>query len=137
MTPRDVADLLARAYAYGETAWSETAVSECLSNPSTVAVLNPRAVALARVVSDEAEVLSVAVHPEYQNRGLGRDLVTKLLTECRSRGAGQAFLEVSEHNLPARKLYEIMGFHAAGRRRAYYRSGQTGPTDAIVYRKTL
>ena len=39
------------------------------------------------------------------------------------------FLEVSSSNLPARKLYEKMGFVPQGERKDYYTKGD----DAVLY----
>lgn len=43
-------------------------------------------------------------------KGLGRMLTTRTLDEARSQGAQAVRLSVYESNLPARKLYESLGF---------------------------
>ncbi len=52
----------------------------------------------------------VAVRPEYQNRGIGRNLVRQALRYGRERGAQRAFLMADELNEAAKKLYASCGF---------------------------
>jgi ribosomal-protein-alanine acetyltransferase len=78
---------------------------------------------------DEAEILTLAVHPEHRRRGAGSALLrTFLAGRC-----GRVLLEVRSSNLPARRLYERFGFTEFARRRGYY---QSPPEDAVVLRFT-
>lgn len=88
---------------------------------------------LARVAVDEAEILTLAVHPDRQRRGLGRRLVVQTLHTAAQRGARCVFLEVAERNAAARALYESCGFEELGRRRHYYPGG----ADALVLRALI
>jgi ribosomal-protein-alanine N-acetyltransferase len=71
-------------------------------------------------VAAEMEILNLAVHPEYRRRGLGRDLLCKVLKIGIKMGMEQAHLEVRETNTSAHKLYESSGFAVVGRRKKYY-----------------
>lgn len=62
----------------------------------------------------EAHILSLAVHPDFQGRGLGRELLRRGLQYLASRGADRIRLEVRPDNLPARRLYEQHGFVTVG-----------------------
>lgn len=84
-----------------------------------------------RHVADEAELLRIAVHPEARRRGLARRLLEAGLEELGRRGIHQCFLEVRPHNLPARALYERLGFEQMGLRKGYYPDG----SDGLVYRR--
>ena len=88
---------------------------------------------LARSVADEAEVLTLAVDPAVQRRGVGRALVMQAMGAAGSRGAAAMFLEVAETNHAARALYARCGFGDVGRRRGYYAGG----VDALVLRATI
>ena len=88
---------------------------------------------LARVVADEAEILTLAVDRGIQRRGLGRRLLASAMQDAAARGARQMFLEVSAANTAARALYDTCGFERVGARRCYYRDG----SDALVLRATL
>jgi len=50
------------------------------------------------------------VREDFRGRGLGRELVHRLLQEAHSRGATKALLQVSAENVTAIKLYESLGF---------------------------
>jgi ribosomal-protein-alanine N-acetyltransferase len=73
-----------------------------------------------RVAADEAEVLNIAVHPDYRRRGIARALLTAALDGFGSGGARNAYLEVRAANEEAQAFYRNMGFREQGRRRRYY-----------------
>ncbi|WP_420904642.1 ribosomal protein S18-alanine N-acetyltransferase [Candidatus Magnetaquiglobus chichijimensis] len=88
--------------------------------------------AVARLIYDEWHLLILGVAPKFWRRGLGRALVADLLGEARARTGGTVLLEVRASNVPARRLYESLGFTCIGVRRGYYRHGPCGPEDALV-----
>ncbi len=94
------------------------------------------AFALGRVILDEAELLTLAVDPGQQRRGLGQACLSVFETEARTRGAARAFLEVAATNTAATALYAGNGWVKDGTRRAYYRT-ENGQIDAIVMSKSL
>ncbi|MBC7257570.1 MAG: GNAT family N-acetyltransferase, partial [Chloroflexi bacterium] len=61
-----------------------------------------------------AQILSIAVHPNFQGQGLGRRLMQAALGYLRSAGARQVKLEVRPQNSPALRLYERIGFRPVG-----------------------
>jgi len=88
---------------------------------------------LARVVSDESEILTLAVHEGQRRRGIGSVLLRCAMDHAAAMGARAMFLEVAVTNGAARALYSAQGFVEAGLRRHYYTDG----TDALVLRSTL
>ena len=52
----------------------------------------------------------LAVTPEYRRKGTGRALLIEAERQALSRGCCKLTLEVQEDNLPARALYERLGF---------------------------
>jgi ribosomal-protein-alanine N-acetyltransferase len=86
---------------------------------------------LARPPSAEAEIHTMAVHPDYQGHGLGSRLLTGLLAEADAIAA-TVFLEVRTDNEPARALYRGAGFEQIGIRRNYYRPSGA---DAFTMRR--
>ncbi|MEZ5312995.1 MAG: ribosomal protein S18-alanine N-acetyltransferase [Thermoanaerobaculia bacterium] len=88
---------------------------------------------LFRHAADEAEILRLAIDPAWRRAGIGGELVGRALLDGGSRGAATFHLEVRERNLPARRLYERLGFAETGRRPRYYGDGE----DAILYRREL
>jgi ribosomal-protein-alanine N-acetyltransferase len=93
--------------------------------------------AVSRMAADEAEILSIAVAASHRGRGLSRDLLLTHLGHLAGRGVRTVFLEVEEHNLPARRLYERAGFAVAGRRERYYRQPDGEQLNAVLMRRDL
>ena len=80
---------------------------------------------------DEAHLLNIAVAPNRQRRGLGRQLLAKGLAIARQAGAERVFLEVRPSNIRARAVYEKAGFEFLSLRKKYY--GPPREEDALVY----
>lgn len=93
--------------------------------------------AASRLAADEAEILSIAIAPGKRGRGLSRSLLQTHLGHLAGRGIRTIFLEVEEHNQPARKLYERAGFTLVGRRERYYREADGRELSALVMRRDL
>ncbi|HIK36380.1 MAG: ribosomal protein S18-alanine N-acetyltransferase [Geminocystis sp.] len=85
-------------------------------------------------VLEEAHITILAIHPDYQGRGLGSLLLKNLLEEAYNRGLERATLEVAQSNKKAINLYKKFGFKEAGRRKKYYQ--KTGE-DALILWKYL
>ncbi len=88
--------------------------------------------AVLKLIAGEAELLTLAVVPEYQGQGLGRRLLQGVLEQAREAGAEQLFLEVRVSNAPAILLYRSTGFSDCGRRRDYYPNPDGSHEDALV-----
>lgn len=91
---------------------------------------------LARLVAGEAEILTIAVSPTFQKRGIGRELMEGVLRYLHHERAESLFLEVDETNLAAQALYRRLGFIQVGHRPAYYETEQ-GRSGAYVLRKQI
>ena len=90
---------------------------------------------LSKVASSEqADVQTIAVEPEFRGQGLGRRLMKRLIAEARVLAAAEMFLEVRADNPVAQRLYESLGFESIDRRKAYY---QPDGVDALVLRSPL
>jgi ribosomal-protein-alanine N-acetyltransferase len=88
------------------------------------------------IAADECHILNVCVHPDWQRRGLGRQMMQFLLEFARDRGAHTALLEVRVSNTGAYQLYQGLGFNEVGMRRAYY-PGRGGREDALILARDL
>lgn len=86
-----------------------------------------------RVTMDEAEIITIGVHPGHRGAGIGRALLTIAEIEIKKKPVVKIFLEVAEDNIPARILYEKSGYRVIGRRPKYY----DGDIDAILMEKAL
>jgi [ribosomal protein S18]-alanine N-acetyltransferase len=89
---------------------------------------------VSRLTAGEAEILSVAIGPDWRGRGFARPLLDLHLRRLAGLGARTVFLEVGEHNRPAGRLYRRAGFYEVGRRQGYY---DGGPAAALVLRRDL
>ena len=77
----------------------------------------------------EAEVMNVAVHPEYRGLGISNKLMEALLDLGQKKGVSEYTLEVRMGNQAAIHLYEKFGFVGEGTRPNFY----SKPTeDALI-----
>lgn len=117
--------------------WSEGEFADLLTNRLTFAIGDARCFALVRVIVDEAELLTIATHPDYQRQGLARAVMKNWQALAVQRGAVTAFLEVAADNLQACQLYAVSGYSICGNRPGYY-PRQDGPAvDAQLMRRAL
>ncbi|WP_133830642.1 ribosomal protein S18-alanine N-acetyltransferase [Arthrobacter sp. AG258] len=120
-------------------AWPVQMFLDELSQPETrrylVAEGNDGIVGYAGLMCIEpiADVQTIAVVPEYEGRGIGSDLLTRLIGEARRRGAADVLLEVRADNPRAQQLYLRFGFEQIHIRPRYYRDG----VDALIMRLPL
>jgi len=133
---------LARVHAASfATPWSAADITILLEGPGAFALsagdVGMQGFILARVISDEAEILTLAVHPDFRRRGLAGMLTQAAANFAESLGAQSLFLEVAEDNPAAIALYAGAGFTQVGRRRGYYARTGAAPIDALVMRRDL
>jgi [ribosomal protein S18]-alanine N-acetyltransferase len=144
-TPDDLAAIMELETATFETdAWSAESMSNELASPHTHYLFafdpaTPDALAgygglLAPRGSADADIQTIAVAPDARRNGLGRTLVTAMLSEAAARGASQVFLEVRADNPNARALYDSLGFEQIAVRAKYY---QPDGVDAQIMRVEL
>ncbi|MGL4994874.1 MAG: ribosomal protein S18-alanine N-acetyltransferase [Deefgea sp.] len=88
--------------------------------------------AVCMITLDEAELLLIAIAPEFQRQKLGSELIQSILQELSAQGVQKLFLEVRESNEAACGFYIRHAFEQAGRRKGYYPTSQ-GREDALLY----
>ena len=126
----------------GAPRWSASTWRQILQSPGTAARLVLIAESANECVgfgvvglaANTAEIESLAVGGEWRRQGIARQLCADLLKWVRARHATHASLEVRVSNIPARALYESLGFQKNGVRRAYYRDPEE---DALVMTMVL
>ncbi len=88
---------------------------------------------VAQEVVDEATLLQITVHAEYQSQGYGKQLLRCWLNGL-SEGIRTVWLEVRESNLIAQNLYISCGFEKVNIRKKYYRSSISNQReDAFIF----
>ena len=81
----------------------------------------------------EADVLTVAVLPDFTRQGIASKFMDKLAAWSSEKGAPAMMLEVGVNNTSAIALYEKLGYQNISTRKGYYGPG----LDALVMRKEL
>ncbi|WP_332350016.1 GNAT family N-acetyltransferase [Asaia spathodeae] len=113
--------------------WNEDAFSGLFATPGIMAWVivadeDPAGLLMLRQSADEAEILTLGVHPRYRRKNLAAQLLVVGCAALRARDVSTLFLEVSVRNDAATALYLKHGFILCGRRKAYYPDG----SDASV-----
>ncbi len=119
--------------------WSETSIASELQNRLSYWLVaeidgNVAGYVGSQSVLDGADMMNLAVAPEYRRQGIAEALVFALVDHLRQKKVIALLLEVRSSNQPAISLYEKLGFVQVGRRPNYYRHPRE---DALILRKEL
>ncbi len=87
------------------------------------------------LISGEAHIANIAVHPRFRRLGIGGGLLDSLMEEARLQGARRATLEVRVSNEAAQALYRRKGFIPVAIRKKYY--SDTGEDALIMWHNGL
>lgn len=117
--------------------WSLSSIASELNNPLSLWIVAVDGEKLAGYVGSQsvlgwADMMNIAVAPEYRRKGVGRELVACLIEHLREEKVTCLTLEVRASNTPAICLYDKMGFLPVGRRPNYYHKPKE---DALILRK--
>ena len=131
-----MAELHVRAFG-PEQAWGEKTISDLLGLASGLAYgfwTNDRlqALILLQISPGTADILTLATHPDWQRRGLARDLLRQAENELAPLSVLKWTLEVAADNLPALSFYQAYGFKTDGQRRQYYRRADQTRVDGVL-----
>ncbi|MCI0467069.1 MAG: ribosomal protein S18-alanine N-acetyltransferase [Beijerinckiaceae bacterium] len=92
---------------------------------------------LSRIAAGEAEILTIAVAPEWRRRTVATHLLAPHLSGLAANRVSRLFLEVEADNTAALALYTNFGFKQVGERKSYYRTADARLTGALVLRRDL
>ena len=84
-----------------------------------------------RKILDEYEILALATNIKNLRKGIASKLLKRLIEKAKKEDINKVFLEVSENNIAAIKLYLKVGFCKLGFRKNYYKTPQ-GFQDAFI-----
>jgi ribosomal-protein-alanine N-acetyltransferase len=79
------------------------------------------------IVSDETEVLNIAVDPSFRRKNFARCMLLDIKKEAVNKKSKFISLETWRANIAATNLYKSLGFTEIGIRKKYY-----GNEDAII-----
>jgi N6-L-threonylcarbamoyladenine synthase len=126
---------------FGNDAWAKPTMRAELLAPHTfyvVAYIDEKVVGYAGLSkvksSSSADIQTIAVDQSLRRRGIGRELMEKLIAQAIQLSATELYLEVREDKPEPQKLYESLGFEAIDKRENYY---QPDGVAAIVMRLAL
>jgi len=85
----------------------------------------------------EAEIITMAIIPKYQNQGIGFLILKELEGMLTEISCNKVFLEVASNNLKALHLYDKSGFKSIGIRKNYYSVSENKKVNAILMKKTI
>lgn len=136
MTPEAMALTHAAAFAPAR-GWSEAEFADLLADPHVILCVDGPAFLLARLIADEAEILTLATPPEARRRGHAGRALARFHAEIAVRRAQRAFLEVAEDNAAARALYDGAGYVRVGQRRGYYARPGGRSVDALTMAREI
>lgn len=124
-----------------EKPWDTASFAKFLSLNGTVAQIIltdsiPIGFALYQTTDTEAEILTLGILPPLRKKNAGSVLLSKAKQHLAYNGIERIFLDVSQTNVAAQKLYENAGFKKVGKRKNYYTEGEE-KSDALLLEITL
>ena len=122
-------------------AWREESFSKLMNYPwfrawTWHAEATSKALAFL-IIEDQSDlfsILRVGVMPEFQRKGIGREMMDFLIQLARNEQVPKILLEVHEFNLAAQRLYFASGFCQIHLKKGYYRDP---PGNALVLAKAI
>lgn len=78
-----------------------------------------------KIILDEADIMNIVTKKDKRNQGFAKFLLNELITIAEEQNCKTITLEVDEDNLPAIKLYKDFEFKEVGKRKNYYKNGNT------------
>jgi ribosomal-protein-alanine N-acetyltransferase len=116
--------------------WTKAILADCLrvGYDCWVVIEKERIIGhgVISVAAGESHILNLAISPDRQGQGIGRQLLTHLMNTARIKSAQMMLLEVRPSNKAAIHIYESTGFNEIGCRKAYYPASK-GREDALLF----
>jgi ribosomal-protein-alanine N-acetyltransferase len=114
-SPYDWAAFMNLYYLYPETFWVYTNISPDKEKDEILGYI---------IYSQDGHVISIAVHPLYRRKGIGKELLQRAMDTPRLK---TVWAEVRKNNRRAQSFYFHMGFQIVGAVPNYY-----GNEDALI-----
>ena len=120
-----------------QDAWSYQTIIDLLTQDSIqLLVISQRdtvvGYCLYQVMFEQAEILRIGTHPEYQRQGIASQLLRSLHNALELTQVESLLLEVRADNVPAIALYERQEFVTIHRRKGYYQQPHQSAIDALI-----
>lgn len=125
MIRRDMPEVLMIEQESHDYPWTEEDFLHCLRQRNCigmVAELGEQVVGfmIYELHKSRLHILNFAVHPDHRRRGVGHQMVQKLVSKLSSHRRTSITLEVRETNLESQLFFRESGFNATGVIREYF-----------------
>ena len=90
---------------------------------------------LYQIVFEQAEILRIGTHPDYQRQGIASQIFARLNEELQANQVESLLLEVRADNAAAIALYEQQEFTVIHRRKGYYQVPHQPAVDALIMQR--
>ncbi len=125
---------------FPEDVWSATSMATELAASHTyyLGIFAPELIGYAGLSTPpgalSSDIQTIGVVQDQRGKGLGRDLMQRLVAKAKELGSEQVMLEVRADNEPAIALYKDLGFSQIDVRKRYY---QPAGVDALIMRLAI
>ena len=127
-------------------AWTEQTLAEMLAQDSMHMLIvykqedkadNNKVIGycLYQVIFEQAEILRIGTHPDYQRQSIASQLFATLNNELINNKVESLLLEVRADNAPALALYEQQAFAVIHTRKNYYQLPHQPSVDALILQR--
>jgi ribosomal-protein-alanine N-acetyltransferase len=125
MIRRDMPEVLTIESQAFEFPWSEDDFVRCLRQRNCIGMVaehNERVVGLMiyELHKNRLHILNFAVHEQMRRRGIGRQMIRKLISKLSPQRRSRIMLEIRETNLAAQLFFRDVGFRAISLLRDFY-----------------
>ncbi|MDG1872676.1 MAG: ribosomal protein S18-alanine N-acetyltransferase [Mariniblastus sp.] len=125
MIRRDMPEVLKIEKSSFEFPWSEEDFIRCLRQRNCIGMVaeyDERVVGfmIYELHKDQLHVLNFSVRPDVRRRGIGMQMVNKLIGKLSQQRRNRIVLEIRETNLAAQMFFKNLGFMAVSVLRDYY-----------------
>lgn len=85
-----------------------------------------------KIILDEANLMNIVTIKQMRRNGFANYILTELIKISKEENCSSMTLEVNENNLSAINLYKKFNFMEIGKRKNYYRNGDTAILMTLV-----
>ncbi len=78
-----------------------------------------------KIILDEANLMDIVIKKSMRNQGFAKLLLNELINISKEENCSSITLEVNENNIYAIKLYNNFNFKQVGKRKKYYKNGDS------------
>ncbi|GAC14055.1 ribosomal protein S18-alanine N-acetyltransferase [Aliiglaciecola lipolytica] len=120
--------------------WSESVFMDSLSNPYFAFQLAVDELVVGYYVGlnvvGEATLMDLGVSEKQRGQGLGQQLLSHFIEQCKQQNCEEIWLEVRESNKSAVRLYQKNGFNSVEVRKDYYPT-KSGRENGLIMKACL